>query len=388
MAPEITASSSTTKIFISITRGVAALPAPGVAAHVGEGVSGLPAEDVFRLGGVGVDGGEVARAARADHVGDGHAVDLGEGLDHVEHAVADAGAEVEDLAARVVIGVVDGGEVAVGQVADVDVVAHAGAVGRVVVVAEDGQARQLADRDLRDVGHEVVGDAVRVLADEAGLVRAHGVEVAQQHDAEAGVGLAGAHEDLLDHELRPAVGVRAAAGLRGLREGRGLVAVDRRGGGEHELMAAEAGHRLEHGHGRVEIRAVVQKGLGHRLAHGLEPGEVDDARDVVFAEDLLHRGAVAHVGLDAAGLFPRDLLQALEHARRAVAEVVGQKHVAARQLHGDACVAADVPGTAGQKNGHGKNLPVQDRWPRPESGGKEPARPPGMTESLDNLRVL
>ena len=34
---------------------------------------------------------------------------------------------------------------------------------------------------LLDVGHEVVGDAVGVLADAAAGVRAHGVEVAQRH---------------------------------------------------------------------------------------------------------------------------------------------------------------------------------------------------------------
>ena len=57
------------------------------------------------------------------------------------------------------------GDVALGEVDDVDVVAHAGAVGRVVVVAEDLQPRALADRDLGDVGHQVVRRAARVLAD-------------------------------------------------------------------------------------------------------------------------------------------------------------------------------------------------------------------------------
>ena len=35
---------------------------------------------------------------------------------------------------------------------------------------------------LLDEGHEVAGDALRVLSDEAALVRAHRVEVSQQHD--------------------------------------------------------------------------------------------------------------------------------------------------------------------------------------------------------------
>ena len=59
------------------------------------------------------------------------------------------------------------GDVAGGEVLDVDVVAHAGAVGGVVVVAEDLQLVAPADRHLGDVGHQVVGDAGRVLADRA-----------------------------------------------------------------------------------------------------------------------------------------------------------------------------------------------------------------------------
>ena len=56
---------------------------------------------------------------------------------------------------------------AAGQVDNMDVVAHAGAVGGRVVIAKDVDLLQLADSDLGDVGHEVVGDAVGVLADQA-----------------------------------------------------------------------------------------------------------------------------------------------------------------------------------------------------------------------------
>ena len=56
-------------------------------------------------------------------------------------------------------------DMALGEIDHVDIVAHAGAVGRVVVVAEDLQPRALADRDLRHVRHQVVRDAARILAD-------------------------------------------------------------------------------------------------------------------------------------------------------------------------------------------------------------------------------
>ena len=98
-------------------------------------------------------------------------------------------------------------DMAAGQVHDVDVVAHAGAVGGGVVVAEDVDFFQLADGDLGDVGHQVVGDAVGVLADEAGLMGTDGVEVAQQGHVQLRVSLADIGQDALGEGLGGAVGV-------------------------------------------------------------------------------------------------------------------------------------------------------------------------------------
>ena len=102
-----------------------------------------PAEQALRQRRVGVAGGDVAGAARRDAVR--HLAPAGalEGAHHLEHAVprpvprltvSERGA-AEQVAQR--------GDVAFGEVDDVDVVAHAGAVGRVVVVAEHLQHRRL-----------------------------------------------------------------------------------------------------------------------------------------------------------------------------------------------------------------------------------------------------
>ena len=99
---------------------------------------------------------------------------------------------------------------ALGQVHHMDVVAHAGAVGGVVVVAEHVQVIQLARRHLGDEGHEVVGNAVGIFTDAAALVGADGVEVAQQHHAPLRVGVHHALQDFFDHVLGPAVGVGAS----------------------------------------------------------------------------------------------------------------------------------------------------------------------------------
>ncbi len=67
---------------------------------------------------------------------------------------------------------------ALGEVDDVDVVAEAGAVGGCVIVAEDIKLGEFAGGNFHDVGYEVVGDTVGVLAEETGGVVADGVEIA------------------------------------------------------------------------------------------------------------------------------------------------------------------------------------------------------------------
>ena len=71
-----------------------------------------------------------------------------------------------------------------------DIIAHAGAVGRGVIVAEHMHLFQRAHGHLGDVGHQIVGDAVGVLADEAAFMSADGVEIAQQGHIHRGVRLA------------------------------------------------------------------------------------------------------------------------------------------------------------------------------------------------------
>ena len=58
------------------------------------------------------------------------------------------------------------------------IVADAGAVVSRIVVAEDAQLFPYADGGLRDLRHEVVGYAVRILAYEPGLVSADRIEIA------------------------------------------------------------------------------------------------------------------------------------------------------------------------------------------------------------------
>ena len=124
------------------------LPVPGVAAHILDAVFSLPAQFALGLGGIAVAGGNVARTAGLDAVGHVDAVDLDEGLHHVEHGIAVTGADIVDGDALLALNALKSSHMSLGQIDHVDVVAHAGAVGGGVVVAEDAQLLTLAHSHL------------------------------------------------------------------------------------------------------------------------------------------------------------------------------------------------------------------------------------------------
>ena len=65
----------------------------------------------------------------------------------------------------------------------------------------------LAQGHLRDVGHEVVGDAVGRFAQQAAFVRAHRVEVTQDGNAPTWVSRVQLAQRVFAHELGAAIGV-------------------------------------------------------------------------------------------------------------------------------------------------------------------------------------
>ena len=242
---------------------------------------------------------------------------------------------------------------ALGQVHHMDIVPDPGAVPGGVVVAEDPQLREAADGRLGDVGHEVVGDAVGGLADEAAGVGAHGVEVPQQHHGPLGVRFRGVPEDLLAHVLGPAVGVGAPAGAGVLPQGHLVVpGVDRGGGGEDDPLDPRPGHGPAQGEGGAQVVVVVGQGLLHGLAHRLQPGEMDGAGGAVLLQNLVQQGLVPHVPPDEDHLLAGDLPDPLQGYLAGVAQVVHHDGGVPRlqQLHTG--VAADVPGAASDQYVH------------------------------------
>ena len=142
-------------VFIPIR--VLALPVPGIAAHVVEGELSFPAELALCARRVGKADVAVAGAAGRNYIWQLSAAGALVGVENVEHRRALAGTEVVDFYLSAERGnLFERFYMPLSEVYDVDIIADAGAVGGVVIVAVYFQMRSSADGDLSDIGREVV----------------------------------------------------------------------------------------------------------------------------------------------------------------------------------------------------------------------------------------
>jgi hypothetical protein len=107
---------------------------------------------------------------------------------------------------------------------------------------------------------------------------------------------------------------------------------------------------LQQSQGAAHVVVKVAYGLGHGFAHGFEAGEVDDPLNLVLGKDLVERGAVAHIGLNEAEVFPCQRFKPVEHLDAAVAQVVHDDHVVACVHEFDRGVRADVACATGDED--------------------------------------
>ncbi len=250
------------------------------------------------------------------------------------------------------VGVVQRGKVAVGQVQHMDVVAHAGAVRRGVVVAEHGELVAPAHCHLGKEGHEVVGRALRVFAEQAARVGAHRVEVAQRGQRHCRVGCGQVGQHVLHHQLAAAVGT-GCGGRCVLAQWHAIRgAVDCGRGAEHQRAHAGFAHGLEQHETALHIVVVVGQRLLHRLAHGLEAGEMDDGLDAFIAQQCRDEGGVTHVTTQPARACTCHALDVVDDSQLGVGKVVEDKRPVAGRDQLCTAMAADVAGTAGDEDVH------------------------------------
>src|SRR5882757_7540443 len=88
-----------------------------------------------------------------------------------------------------------------------DIVPHAGAVRSVVVIAPDVEPVASAYRNLGYERDEIVGNALRILADQAAFMRTDRIEVTQDRDRPALIADILIAQHLLDHQFGATVGI-------------------------------------------------------------------------------------------------------------------------------------------------------------------------------------
>ena len=148
----------------------------------------------------------------------------------------------------------------IGQVHHMDIIAEAGAVGRRVISAEDGQMVSSAYSHLGDVGHEVIRDALGIFADPSAFMGPDGIEIAEKDDGKLRIGLSRIFQYFFHHHFRPAVRIGTAAALHGFHIGRFIFfPVDSSGRGEDEPRAACFFHTFQQGEGGIYIISIIFK---------------------------------------------------------------------------------------------------------------------------------
>ncbi len=188
-----------TALLFPVSVRIHGLPAIGIPAHLIQTVLCVPAQHFTRQRRIGIAGIDIAGTARLNPV---RHVPSGSGfkrLDNVQNGVTHTGADVVRLHPGDGTGTVQRHEMRPRQIYHVDIVADTGAVMGLVIIPVDVQIRALALRHLRDVGEQVVGNPLRILADEPRRMRADRVEVPQERNTPRGIRPVQIAQNALNH---------------------------------------------------------------------------------------------------------------------------------------------------------------------------------------------
>lgn len=270
---------------LAITLRIVVDPPPQICAGILHLQLSLPVQLLVGQAGVGREVENVTLST-LNHIVLQIATDNGtECLDHLEHSATATRTQVPSLETGLACAqVVERSQVTLGKIAHVDVVADSGSVTRGVVFAEHKQLLALTSGDLAQQRQQVEGDTLGVLTHNASGVSTARVEVTQVGTVPLFVGLAGllqvvalgidvVLDDLLNHELGPAVGV-CWASRAGLGDGdhvgeAGGVAIDGSGRGEDDVGDIVLGHGAQQGDAAANIDTVVLQRDLARLANSL-----------------------------------------------------------------------------------------------------------------------
>ena len=110
-------------------------------------------------------------------------------------------------------------------------------------------------------------------------------------------------------------------------------------------------HAFKKHKGVYQIVVVILKRFRHRFAHRLKPREMYDGVDFVLLKDFVHGRAVANVVFIKFYGFSGYLFHPRKGFFAGIVQIVHNNNVISRLLKGNAGVAADKSGAAGNENG-------------------------------------
>ena len=87
------------------------------------------------------------------------------------------------------------------QIANVDVITNTSTIRSIIVIAEYTQLLSLAYSHLRDIRHQIVWNAIRILTNLTTLMRTDRIEISQQNYIPILICLLHIHQHLLQHRL-------------------------------------------------------------------------------------------------------------------------------------------------------------------------------------------
>src|SRR5579871_4246455 len=167
--------------------------------------------------------------------------------------------------------------VSFSQIVDVDVIAHAGAVGRGIIVAEKFEGTTLPGDRLQRAGNQVSFRLVH-FADVSSFVGTGGVEVAQADRAQS-VSTAVGFEGIFKKQFRNAVRIDRLPGRVFRDRHFRRYAVDRAGGRENKLLHAGVDGCIQQREPSLDVVAEILARVNDALAYLRVRGKVHYRRN-------------------------------------------------------------------------------------------------------------
>ena len=200
------------------------------------------------------------------------------------------------------------------QIYHMDIISDTGAVRCIIVISENTQFRQLSNRHLHDIRHEIVRNSVRTLPEQAALVSPDGIEIAQKDHTPYRIRLLDITQDLLQHRLGPTIGIRTTSLRALLRDGNlsGITVYGCRGT-EDDALAIILIHQLAQIHRPRNIILIIQERFLHRFSYRLQSGKMDHGIKRVFRKHRTHTLFVAQIRSVKKRAGAGDLLDPIQH---------------------------------------------------------------------------